>query len=56
MDHILNNSEKPIPTEEDLKADAGEDEDEEESAVKALEGQEAKVSIIWVEEGVSELS
>lgn len=40
MDHVLNNSEKPIPTAEDV------DEDEEEGgdqAVKSLEGEEAKV-------------
>jgi hypothetical protein len=43
MDHILNNSEKPVPTEDDLNADADADEDEGESAVKAIEGQEAKV-------------
>jgi len=41
MDHILNNSEKPIPTAED----ADEDEDEGgDGAVKSLEGEEAKVS------------
>ena len=42
MDHILNNSEKDVPTADDLKADQDDDEDEA-GAVQALEGQEAKV-------------
>lgn len=57
MDHILNNSEKPIPTADDLKADEDdEDEGAEAGAVKALEGQEAKVRSTQVSDKLEDIT